>query len=166
MKALAKLGALLVLCVALAGVSFADGNTMPEIEAEQVETVVFCSNVTADESVSSSEVNDVESITKIVTALNELDVEQMDTSVSLENLTEENLQSAVIGGYVDADFEKNKNLPDMFVFCKDGTLIVSHFDGTADSYRVDNTMLQEVLQQVAAEHPENTGSMSIGIKKQ
>ena len=160
-KALAKLGALLVLCVALAGVSIADRSEHITLDAEQVAQITFSEDISAS---ASYETNNAEEIEQIVNALQQLKLQKIDTATFEADLTEESIDTFVWLQYANK-FEANENNADVvFYFCKNGSVGVQQADNSERYYQVDHTELKALLHQIGENHLNDMASVFFAIE--
>lgn len=160
-KALVKLGALLILCVALVGVSIADSSEHITLDAEQVAQITFSEDVSAS---ASYETNNAEGIEQIVNALQQLKLQKIDTATFEADLTEESLDAFVWLQYANK-FEANENNADIvFYFCKNGSVGVQQADNSERYYQVDHTELKALLHQIGENHLDDTASVFFAIE--
>ena len=135
-KALAKLGALLVLCVALAGVSIADSSEHIALDAEQVAQITFSEDVSASASYETFEAD----------------------------LTEESIDTFVWLQYADEARAEEQNADIVFFFCKNGTVGVQQADNLERYYQVDHTELKALLHQIGENHLDDIASVFFAIE--
>ncbi|GEM_PF-6552957 len=160
-KALAKLGALLVLCVALAGVSIADSSEHIALDAEQVAQITFSEDVSAS---ASYETNNAEEIEQIVDALQQLKLQKIDTATFEADLTEESIDTFVWLQYADEARAEEQNADIVFFFCKNGTVGVQQADNLERYYQVDHTELKALLHQIGENHLDDIASVFFAIE--
>ena len=160
-KALAKLGALLVLCVALAGVSIADRSEHITLDAEQVAQITFSEDVSAS---ASYETNNAEEIEQIVNALQQLKLQKIDTAIFEADLTEESMDTFVWLVYADEARAEEQNADIVFFFCKNGTVGIQQADNSERYYQVDYTELKALLHQIGENHLDDTASVFFAIE--
>ena len=160
-KALAKLGALLVLCVALAGVSIADRSEHIALDAEQVAQITFSEDISVS---ASYETNNAEEIEQIVNALQQLKLQKIDTATFEADLTEESMDTFVWLQYANK-FEANANNADIvFYFCKNGSVGVQQADNSERYYQVNHTELKALLHQIGENHLNDMASVFFAIE--
>ena len=160
-KALAKLGALLVLCVALAGVSIADRSEHITLDAEQVAQITFSEDVSAS---ASYETNNAEEIEQIVNALQQLKLQKIDTAIFEADLTEESMDTFVWLVYADEARAEEQNADIVFFFCKNGTVGIQQADNSERYYQVDYTELKALLHQIGENHLNDLASVFFAIE--
>lgn len=160
-KALAKLGALLVLCVALAGVSIADRSEHITLDAEQVAQITFSEDVSAS---ASYETNNAEEIEQIVNALQQLKLQKIDTAIFEADLTEESMDTFVWLVYADEARAEEQNADIVFFFCKNGTVGIQQADNSERYYQVDYTELKALLHQIGENHLNDMASVFFAIE--
>ena len=160
-KALAKLGALLVLCVALAGVSIADRSEHITLDAEQVAQITFSEDVSAS---ASYETNNAEEIEQIVNALQQLKLQKIDTAIFEADLTEESIDTFVWLQYADEARAEEQNADIVFFFCKNGTVGIQQADNSERYYQVDYTELKALLHQIGENHLNDMASVFFAIE--
>ena len=160
-KALAKLGALLVLCVALAGVSIADSSEHITLDAEQVAQITFSEDVSAS---ASYETNNAEEIEQIVNALQQLKLQKIDTAIFEADLTEESMDTFVWLVYADEARAEEQNADIVFFFCKNGTVGIQQADNSERYYQVDYTELKALLHQIGENHLNDMASVFFAIE--
>lgn len=161
MKALAKLGALLVLSVALAGVSIADSNDTITLNAEQVVQITFSEDILAS---NAYDTDNVEEMGQIIDALQQLKLRKMDAATFEAGLTEENMDAFVWLQYADEAWAEEQNADSAFFFCKNGSVGIQQMDNSERFYMTDRTDLKELLHQIGENHLDDTAAVFFSVK--
>lgn len=148
MKALAKLGAVLLVCVLLTGIAVKDSVVLNTVAIGQLEQITFCEDFAA--SAEAITIKSQQEITQIAMELSKIRLHKLDVTTFYRTLTKENLDCVVWLQYAAEPGAESNNPGVFFLFCKNGSVAIENGDANGQYYMADYAALKKLLTEIAA----------------